>query len=99
MSQSATKDGTLRYAKRFSGRAAEGHFRETQGFVASSLGIGTYLGQPDDKTDESYTAAAVAAVENGINLMRRLIIGSSGASAALGPPSNNSPRRALRATS
>ncbi len=69
MSQSATKDGTLRYAKRFSGRAADGHFRETQGFVASSLGIGTYLGQPDDKTDESYTAAAVAAVENGINLI------------------------------
>ncbi len=69
MSQSATKDGTLRYAKRFSGRAAEGHFRETQGFVASSLGIGTYLGQPDDKTDESYTAAAVAAVENGINFI------------------------------
>ncbi len=69
MSQSATKDGTLRYAKRFSGRAAEGHFRETQGFVASSLGIGTYLGQPDDKTDESYTGAAVAAVENGINFI------------------------------
>jgi aryl-alcohol dehydrogenase-like predicted oxidoreductase len=69
MSQSATKDGTLRYAGKFSGRAAEGHFRETQGLVASSLGIGTYLGQPDDKTDDSYTAAVDAAVENGINLI------------------------------
>ena len=69
MSQSATKEGTLRYTKRFSGRAAEGYFRETQGLVASSLGIGTYLGQPDDKTDEHYTAAVVAAVENGINFI------------------------------
>jgi aryl-alcohol dehydrogenase-like predicted oxidoreductase len=40
-----------------------------QGLVASSLGIGTYLGQPDAKTDESYTAAVVAAVENGINFI------------------------------
>jgi len=69
MSQSATKEGTLRYTKRFSGRAAEGYFRETQGLVTSSLGIGTYLGQPDDKTDEHYTAAVVAAVENGINFI------------------------------
>ncbi len=69
MSQSPTKDGTHRYARRFSGRAAEGHFRETQGFVASSLGIGTYLGRPDDKTDKRYTTTVVAAVENGINLI------------------------------
>src|SRR5229473_26258 len=69
MSKSATKEGTTRYARRFAGRAAEGHFRETQRLVLSSLGIGTYLGQPDDKTDESYTAAAVAAVENGINFI------------------------------
>jgi len=65
----ATRDGTRRYADRFQGRAAEGHFREAQGLVASSLGIGTYLGQPDAKTDEMYEAAAVAAAENGINLL------------------------------
>jgi aryl-alcohol dehydrogenase-like predicted oxidoreductase len=35
----------------------------------SSLGIGTYLGQPNDSTDSSYTAAIVAAVESGINLI------------------------------
>lgn len=69
MTSHATAESTKRYAKRFSGRAAEGHFRETQGLVASSLGIGTYLGQPDDKTDDGYTAAVVAAVENGINLI------------------------------
>jgi aryl-alcohol dehydrogenase-like predicted oxidoreductase len=69
MSTSATKAGTTRYAQRFAGRAADGHFRETHGLVLSSFGIGTYLGQPDDKTDESYTAAVVAAVESGINVI------------------------------
>jgi aryl-alcohol dehydrogenase-like predicted oxidoreductase len=69
MSTSATKEGTTRYAQKFSGRAAEGHFREAHGLVVSSLGIGTYLGQPNDKTDEGYIAAIVAAVENGINVM------------------------------
>ena len=34
----------------------------------SSLGIGTYLGQPSQKTDESYAAAVVAAAESGINV-------------------------------
>jgi aryl-alcohol dehydrogenase-like predicted oxidoreductase len=37
--------------------------------VLSSLGIGTYLGQPDAKTDEGYAAAAAAAVESGINVI------------------------------
>jgi aryl-alcohol dehydrogenase-like predicted oxidoreductase len=69
MSTSATKAGTTRYAQRFAGRAADGHFRETHELVLSSLGIGTYLGQPDDKTDEGYAAAVVAAVESGINVI------------------------------
>src|SRR6266478_5250413 len=69
MSKSATKEGTTRYAQKFAGRAATGHFREAHRLVLSSVGIGTYLGQPDAKTDEGYTAAAVAAVENGINVM------------------------------
>ena len=69
MSRSATKEGTRGYAQKFAGRAAEGHFRETQRLVLSSVGIGTYLGQPDAKTDEGYTEAIVAAVENGINVI------------------------------
>src|SRR5713226_1894284 len=69
MSKSATKEGTTRYAQKFAGRAAEGHFRDTQRLLLSSLGIGTYLGQPDDRTDAAYAAAAVAAVESGINVM------------------------------
>ena len=68
MTKSATKEGTTRYTQKFAGRAATGHFREAHRLVLSSVGIGTYLGQPDAKTDEGYTAAAVAAVENGINV-------------------------------
>jgi aryl-alcohol dehydrogenase-like predicted oxidoreductase len=69
MSVSATTDGTARYTKKFSGRAADSHFREAHGLTVSSVGIGTYLGQPDDKTDQAYTAAIVASVHSGINVI------------------------------
>ena len=69
MSKSATKEATTRYSQKFAGRAAVGHFRETQRLVLSSIGIGTYLGQPDTKTDEGYAAAVATAVENGINVI------------------------------
>lgn len=66
----ATPQGTLRYAARFQGRAAAGHFREIPGGLhLSSIGIGTYLGEPDSATDKGYTDAVVAAVEGGINLV------------------------------
>jgi aryl-alcohol dehydrogenase-like predicted oxidoreductase len=68
MSQSATKEGTTRYSRKFAS-AAEGYFREAQRLVMSSVGIGTYLGQPDAKTDEAYASAIVAAVESGINVI------------------------------
>jgi aryl-alcohol dehydrogenase-like predicted oxidoreductase len=66
----ATPEGTLRYAARFSGRAAAGHFRQiTGGLAASSVGAGTYLGEPDSATDSAYTKSLVAAVEGGFNLV------------------------------
>lgn len=65
----ATTTGTQAYADRFRDRAADGHFRQAQGLLISSLGIGTYLGQPDERTDAAYTGAVVAAVENGINVV------------------------------
>lgn len=69
-SGSATAEGTLRYAARFQGRAAAGHFREIRGsLVLSSIGIGTYLGEPDEATDGAYTDAVVAAIEGGINVV------------------------------
>src|SRR5580700_9265073 len=67
---SATADGTLRYAARFQGRSASGHFREIMGgLVLSSIGIGTYLGDPDDATDKRYTDAVVVSVEGGVNVI------------------------------
>lgn len=77
MARSATPEGTRRYAARFSGRAAEEHFRpspaletgEQHGLLLSSIGIGTYLGNPDAETDQAYTDAVIAAVEGGINVI------------------------------
>src|SRR4029077_13953573 len=69
MATFATQDGTKKYAARFAGRAAKGHFREQQGLWLSSLGIGTYLGEPDARTDQGYTDAIVEAVESGVNVI------------------------------
>jgi aryl-alcohol dehydrogenase-like predicted oxidoreductase len=68
MTKQATAEGTRRFAERF-GKAADGHFREAQGLVVSSVGIGTYLGNADERTDKAYTDALEAAVENGINVI------------------------------
>jgi len=66
----ATPQGTLRYAARFQGRAAAGHFRNVASEVVfSSVGIGTYLGEPDEATDKGYTASVIAAVEGGLNVI------------------------------
>jgi len=66
----ATPQGTLRYAARFHGTAARGHFREIpSGLVMSSIGIGTYLGEPDEATDRGYTESVIAAVEGGFNVI------------------------------
>jgi aryl-alcohol dehydrogenase-like predicted oxidoreductase len=69
MTTFATQNGTKKYTVRFAGRAAEGHFREQQGLWLSSLGIGTYLGEPDERTDKAYTDAIVEAVETGVNVI------------------------------
>jgi aryl-alcohol dehydrogenase-like predicted oxidoreductase len=68
MTTFATPEGTRRYAARFS-TASAAYFRQAQRLAASSLGIGTYLGNPDEATDRSYTAAIVEAVQNGINVI------------------------------
>ena len=65
----ATPEGTRRYKERFSDRVLENHFREQQGLVLSSIGIGTYLGNPDEATDLRYTNAIVRAVQLGVNVI------------------------------
>jgi aryl-alcohol dehydrogenase-like predicted oxidoreductase len=68
----ATAEGTGRYAARFAARAAKGHFRAqpaAAGLLVSSIGAGTYLGEPDASTDQGYLEAVVAAARAGVNLI------------------------------
>ena len=65
----ATPEGTERYRERFAGRAAGNHFRQQQGLVLSSIGIGTYLGNADEATDRNYASAVVRAVQLGANVI------------------------------
>jgi aryl-alcohol dehydrogenase-like predicted oxidoreductase len=65
----ATTAGTARYRDRFKDRAAMNHFRNQQQLWLSSIGIGTYLGNPDEATDAGYTGAVVRAVQLGANVI------------------------------
>ena len=65
----ATPEGTARYRDRFAGNAATGHFRQREGLYLSSIGIGTYLGDPDEATDAHYREAIVRAVQLGVNVI------------------------------
>jgi len=65
----ATPDATCAYAARFEGKSSPGHFRSARGLTLSSIGIGTYLGNPDAATDRGYTEAIVEAVFGGLNVL------------------------------
>ena len=65
----ATTDGTTRYRDRFAGRAAQNYFRNQQNLLLSSIGIGTYLGQPNAATDQNYEDAIIRAAQSGVNVI------------------------------
>ncbi|HVX40459.1 MAG TPA: aldo/keto reductase [Gemmatimonadaceae bacterium] len=66
----ATDAGTRAYARRHAPRFAADFHRETPfGLSVSSLGIGTYLGEPTAAHDDAYEAAVVHAIDSGINLI------------------------------
>ncbi len=65
----ATAAGTDRYRQRFADSLAADHFRAAQGLWLSSLGLGTYLGQPDAATDAAYQAAVKRALALGCNVI------------------------------
>jgi aryl-alcohol dehydrogenase-like predicted oxidoreductase len=83
MTRHATAEGTQCYAQRFAGRTHGTHFRmiadpaaqksertqSAQQLAISTLGIGTYLGNPDEATDRAYTEAVITAVESGFNVV------------------------------
>jgi aryl-alcohol dehydrogenase-like predicted oxidoreductase len=63
--QCAKPEATARYRERF----PDGHFSVQHGLVLSSIGIGTYLGNPDEATDLAYTRSVVRAVQLGVNVI------------------------------
>src|SRR5579875_137334 len=63
----ATAHGTAGYAARFAN--LPGNFRPLLGLQASSLGLGTYLGEMDVETDELYRQCATTALSRGINVL------------------------------
>jgi len=65
----ATREGTRRYADRMKGILPAEHFREIHGLSLSSVGLGTYLGETNSETDESYQRAITRAVELGVNVI------------------------------
>jgi aryl-alcohol dehydrogenase-like predicted oxidoreductase len=65
----ATPDGTERYQKRFAETLPASHFRGSQNLWLSSIGLGTYLGNYDDATDQEYHQAIVKAVGAGCNVV------------------------------
>jgi aryl-alcohol dehydrogenase-like predicted oxidoreductase len=64
----ATTEGTSNYKKRFAGAIANGHFRQSQGLWMSSIGLGSYLGAADERTDAAYRSAVKRAAELGCNV-------------------------------
>ena len=64
----ATAEGTERFRRRFEDRVAPGHFRRLGGLWLSSIGLGTYLGEADLATDESYVESVLEALRRGCNV-------------------------------
>ena len=65
----ATREATWGYRDRFGDAFARTYFRRFGPGVVSSIGVGTYLGDPTDSRDRQYRSSIVEAVEHGINLV------------------------------
>lgn len=64
----ASAEGTARFRNRFAERLP-GHFRQAQSLWLSSIGLGTYLGDPTAVYDSLYRDAAIHAAEMGSNVI------------------------------
>jgi aryl-alcohol dehydrogenase-like predicted oxidoreductase len=65
----ATREATWNYRDRHHERFARTYFRSFGDCVVSSIGLGTYLGDPTDAADEAYHEAIVEAIESGVNVV------------------------------
>jgi aryl-alcohol dehydrogenase-like predicted oxidoreductase len=62
----ATTDGTSRFREKHEGKSvANGHFRSVNDLSLTSLGMGTYLGEPDSATDQMVTDAVKLSLQSG----------------------------------
>ncbi|HEY2931298.1 MAG TPA: aldo/keto reductase [Acidobacteriota bacterium] len=66
---SATVEGTKKYWSRFTTSVASSHIRQSLGVLIGSIGLGTYLGNPDDETDSMYEEALQTALSMGTNVI------------------------------
>ena len=64
----ATPEGTEKWKEKFD-ELAVGNFRSAQGLRLSSIGIGTYLGDWNEETDEKYKKAITEYVKSGGNVI------------------------------
>jgi aryl-alcohol dehydrogenase-like predicted oxidoreductase len=65
----ATPEGTRAYARRVAASVVPEHFHDLNGCRASSVGVGTYLGDEDAATDARYAEAVVRALARGANVI------------------------------
>ncbi|WP_136715803.1 aldo/keto reductase [Halorientalis salina] len=65
----ATRAATWDYRDEHHERFARTYFRAFSDCVVSSIGVGTYLGNPTDAADEGYHDAIVRALESGVNVV------------------------------
>jgi aryl-alcohol dehydrogenase-like predicted oxidoreductase len=63
----ATTSATAAFARE--SRLPAAHFHDALGVTVSSVGIGTYLGRDDDRTDAAYEEAIRRALQLGINVV------------------------------
>ncbi len=63
----ATPEGTERFKNRFA--SCPGHFRLKEGVWFSSIGAGSYLGEPDEETDREYREGLKEAIRLGVNVV------------------------------
>ncbi len=63
----ATCEGTEKFAK--NSGVNPGNFKTFENLFLSNVGIGTYLGDPDARTDELVTSAVKQSIQSGINVI------------------------------
>ncbi len=64
----ATPEGTSEFLKKHT-KVNPNNFRKINGLTLSNIGVGTYLGNPDEQTDEMVVCAIKKSILEGINII------------------------------